>query len=466
MKSKVYKVPTSRRVDFIDVTTFISSAVEESGIDHGLAHIFLKHTSAALAIQEFEPNLLEDFEGFLSQFASDDMEDPVFKHNQMWRRPDVPEDEPKNADAHIKSLFMGTSVVIPVVDGVADFGTWQRAILVEMDGPRERILTVMTQGDSAQEGLAQYISEKADIVNKAMEPYIDGRWEGNMLEVSRYLTKGGKRLRGSLAIMMCEALGGDAEKALDAAVSVEMIHAASLARDDIQDGDESRRGSAAAWVMYGIRKAMAMADIAIPHAISMLRKYGREAVYTALDSWKQVGVGQAKDLFMGSFRGKGVYDEIIMGKTGALFGLATTLGAIAAEAEDDLKKDAALFGRNLGAAFQVFDDIADLRSGKSVPDSFTSWLGSDDPEDRAEELIAELREISQRFPDSEHRKYLEELPEYAFQAMMAEIEVVEEPEAAVEQTVEQEEVAVAAGPDDWTWNQKLHQWEPAVTTDA
>ena len=462
MKTKVFKIPTSRRVDFIDVTPFIISSVEESGIDGGIAHVLLKKTSAALAIQEFEPNLLEDFEKFLSQFASDDMEAPIFKHNQMWRRPDVPEDEPKNADAHIKSLFMGSSVVIPVVDGVADFGTWQRAILVEMDGPRERVLTIMTQGDTMQEGLAQYISEKAEVVNKAMEPYIDGRWEGNMLEVSRYLTKGGKRLRGSLAIMMCEALGGDPDKALDAAVAVEMIHAASLARDDIQDGDETRRDSMSAWVMYGIRKAMAMADITIPHAISMLRKYGREAVYTALDSWKQVGVGQAKDLFVSTFRGKGIYEEIIIGKTGALFGLATTLGAISAEADGDLKKDAALFGRNLGAAFQVMDDVADLRAGKSVPDSFTVWLGNDDPEDRIEEMIAELREVSKRFPDSEHRKYLDELPEYAYQAMMAEVDVAKEPEAAVEE----EEIGVALGPDDWTWSRENQRWEPGVATDA
>ena len=55
-------IPTARCVDFVDLTPLLESKVEEAGIVQGIAHFIVKHTSAALGIQEVEPNLIEDFE--------------------------------------------------------------------------------------------------------------------------------------------------------------------------------------------------------------------------------------------------------------------------------------------------------------------------------------------------------------------------------------------------------------------
>ncbi|MFH1486616.1 MAG: secondary thiamine-phosphate synthase enzyme YjbQ, partial [Chloroflexota bacterium] len=231
MWSQTLPIETSRKVEFIDLTPLLEGTVRRSGIWRGLAHVILKHTSASISVQEFEPNLLDDFESFLKRFASDDPEVPRFWHNQLWRRPDRPPDESLNADAHIKSLFMGNSRVIPVEGGRPDLGTWQRIILVEMDGPREREVTIMVQGDTALEGFKAYWGEKSQVITAAMAPYLEKQWMGDALEASRYLMRGGKRIRGVLALLICEALGGDMDKALDAAVAVEMVHASSLAKD-------------------------------------------------------------------------------------------------------------------------------------------------------------------------------------------------------------------------------------------
>jgi len=439
--TKAFKIPTARRVDFIDLTPFLNQAVGESGVHKGLAHVILKHTSASISIQEFEPNLLGDFETFLKGFASDDPEVPQLLHNQLWRRPDRPADEPLNADAHIKSLFMGNSRVVTVEGGKPDLGTWQRIILVEMDGPREREVSIMVQGDTALEGFKAYWGEKSQVITAAMAPYLEKQWMGDVLEASRYLMRGGKRIRGVLALLICEALGGDMDKALDAAVAVEMVHASSLAKDDVQDGDEYRRGDLATWAIYGVRKATALVDVTIPHALVILRKYNKEAVDVAIDAWRELGIGQVKDLFLAPFRGRRLYDEVVRGKTGALFSLAATLGAIAAKATRPQKALASRYGRQLGYTFQVMDDLADLEEGRPIAASFQEWLEGIPAKEKVRDLVKETQKLAEEFPESIYRQYLAQLPELALQLMMEEARMAKRRKAELDTVEEDTEVS-------------------------
>jgi secondary thiamine-phosphate synthase enzyme len=424
MHSETLSVPTAHKTDFIDITPLVAAEVEKSGIDSGLVHIISAHTSAGLCVNEFEPGLMQDFEGFLEEWISDDPEDPRFKHNEIWNRPDVPEDEPQNADAHMKAMFMGHSTVLPLKDGKLALGKWQRVLFMEMDGPREREVTIMVQGDAKADALGDYMVDKGSIINEAIEPHLRKSFEGGLLSESRYLTKGGKRLRGSLVLLVCEAFEGDPDKALDAAVAVELLQAASLARDDIQDGDETRRGGLSGWIVYGIRKTLAISDVMTPFAFEMLSKYGREALVVALASWREVGIGQAKDLFISSFRGNaGIYEEIVTQKTGAFFGLAAVLGLIAAEGTKEQRAQVEEYGRELGRMFQIIDDVADLKMGKEVTTSFKKWLQDRDPETVIMEGIAVIQSMAQEFPETPQRDLLVELPQYAYAAMMNEAEM-------------------------------------------
>ncbi len=103
----------------------------------GMAHLFLQHTSASLCINEnADPSVRADFDAFLSNFVSDDT--PYFVHTYEGSD-DMP--------AHIKTIFIGNSLTIPLTKGVFALGTWQGVYLCEhrnRGGRRSIVITVFT----------------------------------------------------------------------------------------------------------------------------------------------------------------------------------------------------------------------------------------------------------------------------------------------------------------------------------
>jgi geranylgeranyl diphosphate synthase type I len=176
----------------------------------------------------------------------------------------------------------------------------------------------------------------------------------------------GKTLRPMLCLMACEAAGGDYRRALPAAVAVELLHNFSLVHDDIQDGDRTRRGRPTVWAIWGEAQAINAGDLLWAVANGVLASaegWPGEAVAAAVAALNAAAVrmieGQYMDLAAESSADVSVegYREMTVRKTGALFGCALELGALAADAGDDV---AAAFGRSgdcLGVAFQIHDDV-------------------------------------------------------------------------------------------------------------
>lgn len=135
---------TEAAPQFIDLTDQVKEIVAESGIQHGQVTVFTQHTTAAIRINEHEPELLRDFVAFLERVA------PVggnYRHNDFTvRTVNMTEDECANAHAHCRQLLMAASETIPIVDGELCLGTWQRVFLVELDHPRERSVIVQILG--------------------------------------------------------------------------------------------------------------------------------------------------------------------------------------------------------------------------------------------------------------------------------------------------------------------------------
>jgi secondary thiamine-phosphate synthase enzyme len=99
---------------FLDITRQVQDFVTESNIQNGVCHLFIKHTSASLVIQEnYDPSVRQDFETFFSNLAPEDF---PYVHN-MEGKDDMP--------AHIRSALTSTSETIPVVNGKLSLGTWQ-----------------------------------------------------------------------------------------------------------------------------------------------------------------------------------------------------------------------------------------------------------------------------------------------------------------------------------------------------
>ncbi len=105
-----------------------------SGITKGLLHVFIKHTSAGICINEdADPTVREDFESFFNHLVPEN--EPYFKHNY-----EGPDDMP----AHLKAALLGNSITIPITNGNLNLGTWQGVYLCEHrnnGGSRKLVLT-------------------------------------------------------------------------------------------------------------------------------------------------------------------------------------------------------------------------------------------------------------------------------------------------------------------------------------
>jgi len=191
----------------------------------------------------------------------------------------------------------------------------------------------------------------------------------------------GKALRPALLLFAHEALGGEPEEALPAAVALELVHSFSLVHDDIQDRDEERHGRPTAWRRFGEAQAINVGDaLRELAALALLKLEGgfpAETVLRAsavLDSATlEMIEGQWLDL---SFEGQDEvtledYLGMVERKTGALFGAALELGALLALAGEQTIKRFRDCGRRLGLSFQIRDDLLGCwgdaaRTGKST----------------------------------------------------------------------------------------------------
>lgn len=135
---------TTHAPQFIDITDDVVEAVRRSGIFNGVAVVFSRHTTAAIKINENEPELLKDMARFLSEIAPVERD---YRHNDFdVRTVNMEEDECPNAHSHCQHLTLSASESVPVLDGRIHLGRWQRFFLIELDRGKPRRVTVQVIG--------------------------------------------------------------------------------------------------------------------------------------------------------------------------------------------------------------------------------------------------------------------------------------------------------------------------------
>ncbi len=134
---------TQARRQFIDLTELVAERVRRSGIRDGLVLVQSHHTTAAVVVNENEPLLLGDFERLFDRLCP---ADAPYDHDDMARRIDAAEEERPNGASHCRCVLLGVSQALHVSGGVLQVGRWQRLLLVELDGPRSRTLSVVVLG--------------------------------------------------------------------------------------------------------------------------------------------------------------------------------------------------------------------------------------------------------------------------------------------------------------------------------
>jgi len=174
---------------------------------------------------------------------------------------------------------------------------------------------------------------------------------------------GGKAMRPALAVLAAQAVGADASVGIPGALAVELVHNFSLLHDDVMDRDEERRHRPTAWTVFGSSAAILAGDALLSLAFEALFDVAPDRAIAAQralsEATQQLIVGQVDDLDFERRVDVGVAECLQMagGKTAALMACAASIGAHLAAAPADVVRALDTFGRELGLAFQLVDDL-------------------------------------------------------------------------------------------------------------
>jgi len=180
---------------------------------------------------------------------------------------------------------------------------------------------------------------------------------------------GGKRLRPLLVILVARALGYNGQHHITLAAIIEFIHTATLLHDDVVDASALRRGQATANSVFGNEASVLTGDFLYSRAFEMMVDVGHMRVMEILANTTNV-IAEGEVLQLLNCHDPEVtedhYFKVIYGKTAKLFEAAARLGAVISGQASDTEQALASYGRHLGTAFQLIDDVLDYSSDSST----------------------------------------------------------------------------------------------------
>ncbi|CCB77795.1 putative geranylgeranyl pyrophosphate synthetase [Includes: Dimethylallyltranstransferase; Geranyltranstransferase; Farnesyltranstransferase] [Streptantibioticus cattleyicolor NRRL 8057 = DSM 46488] len=182
----------------------------------------------------------------------------------------------------------------------------------------------------------------------------------------------GKAIRPALVLAAAQALGGSARAAVTAAAAVELVHNFTLLHDDVMDRDPTRRHRPTAWAVFGSADAILAGDALHALALRLLAEDGHPAAGRAAGRLAACVIelcdGQQADCAFERRPDVSLAECLAMAeaKTGALLGCACALGALYAGAGDEVADAMDAFGRQVGLAFQLIDDLIGIWGDPSV----------------------------------------------------------------------------------------------------
>ena len=219
------------------------------------------------------------------------------------------------------------------------------------------------------------IENNAKIVNK----YLNSKLKGNPKKLydaaGHLIVNGGKRLRPYMVITSCQILGGKSSTAMIAASAVEMVHNFTLVHDDIMDNDEMRHGVPTVHKKFGMPIAILAGDVLFSKAFQIISESklspnaNTHLISRLAKACVDVCEGQLLDIKMADEKRiptEAEYITMIGKKTAALFDVSCAMGAICATNKPKDISNLSDFGRNLGIAFQITDDLIGVMGDPKV----------------------------------------------------------------------------------------------------
>ncbi|SFS17997.1 octaprenyl-diphosphate synthase [Granulicella pectinivorans] len=188
-------------------------------------------------------------------------------------------------------------------------------------------------------------------------------------DIATYLMSGGgKRIRPLLLLLSAKALGCENHSRIRLGAVVEMLHTATLVHDDIIDEADMRRGRPSANTTWGNSKCVLAGDWLYMQAFeAALEERNFKVLDYLISLTKQMVEGELLQMEkLGHLINEEEYFDLIYRKTACLFKVSMQLGAAITHADDDIESHLGEYGRNLGLAFQIVDDVLDLTAAENV----------------------------------------------------------------------------------------------------
>lgn len=249
--------------------------------------------------------------------------------------------------------------------------------------------------DDVKKYISFYEKERK-IIDKKLEQALKDRRPASLYQPASYiLESSGKRLRPLLVLLSVKAVGGKIQNFYNAALSVEMLHNFTLVHDDIMDNADLRRGNLTIHKKYNVNTAILTGDILAAVAYEFLLKDCKVNAKQALDSFTkglvEVCEGQSLDTEFETRKNVSLPEYIVMieKKTAALARMCCELGAYLANGKKQDIKALSDYGKYLGIAFQIQDDLLDIIADKY---EFGKRIGGDLMEGKKTFLFIEALE--------------------------------------------------------------------------
>ncbi len=209
--------------------------------------------------------------------------------------------------------------------------------------------------------------------------------EARLRAAARHLVgSGGKRIRPTVTLLACGAVGGDMAAAVPFAAAAELTHSATLLHDDVIDDGPIRRGQPASRIIWGNAVSVLSGDWLLARALEIVSRQpaGSAALPPLLATMRRLVEGEVLQLTLrGGFRAtEQDYFAVIDGKTASLFGWAASAGGLAGGAPAGIAEALRRFGEGVGTAFQLVDDALDYAAD---PEKLGKRLGADLVEGKA-----------------------------------------------------------------------------------
>ena len=223
--------------------------------------------------------------------------------------------------------------------------------------------------------LKEKIAIRAKPIDKTLQHYLKVREPTKLYEASAHIPlAGGKRLRPVMALITCDMVGGDSEKAILFATALETIHNFTLVHDDVMDDDDLRHGVAACHTIYGLSTAILAGDTLFAYAFEMITdsdiddNIKADLVKNVAYVVRKIAEGQQMDI---NFEDEETvesknYLEMIRLKTSILFGAAAYGGARIGGTNENEARELEKMATNVGLGFQIWDDYLDATASEDV----------------------------------------------------------------------------------------------------